>query len=82
MSSADLGGQGLHLGFGADEGGLDEAGDRGFDGASQGNIGKGPDDRGGDGGQVLAALDELVKDVVVSGMADKRINGNSFSQGG
>ena len=33
-------------------------------------------------GQMLAALDELVKDVIVGGMPDKWINGNGFSQGG
>ena len=32
-------------------------------------------------GRLLAALDELVKDMVVGGMADQRINGNVFSQG-
>ena len=35
-----------------------------------------------DGRQILAALNELVKDVVVGGMADQRVNGNSFSQRG
>ena len=60
---ADFGGQGLHGGVGADEGGLDEAGGGGFDRAAQGNVGERPDDGGGDGGQVLAALDELMKDV-------------------
>jgi hypothetical protein len=33
-------------------------------------------------GRFFAALDELVKDVVVGGMADKRVDGNGFSQRG
>ena len=79
---ADLRGQGFHCGFVADECGLDEALGGGFDGAAQGYVGQRPDDRRGDGRQSLAALDEFVKDVVVGGMADQRVNGNGFSQGG
>ena len=79
---ADLRGQRLHRGFVADQRGLDEAGDRGFDGAAQGHVGQRPDHCGGDGRQIFAALDELVKDVVVGGMADERVNGNGFSQRG
>jgi hypothetical protein len=79
---ADLCGQRLHGGFVADQRGLDQALDRGFDGAPQGHVGQRPDHRGGDGRQILAALDELVKDVVVGGMADQRVNGNGFSQRG
>jgi hypothetical protein len=33
-------------------------------------------------GRSLAALDELVEDVVVGGMADEWVNGNGFSQRG
>ena len=33
-------------------------------------------------GQLLAALEELVKDVVVGRMADQRVDGNGFSQRG
>ena len=54
----------------------------GFDGAPQRHVRERPDDGGGDGRQLLAALDELVKDVVVGGMADQRVNGNGFSQRG
>ena len=38
--------------------------------------------RGGDGRKVLAARDELMEDVVVGGMPNKRVNGNGFSQRG
>jgi hypothetical protein len=33
-------------------------------------------------GRFFAALDELVKDVVVGGMADEGVKGNGFSQRG
>ena len=33
-------------------------------------------------GRCFASLDELVKHVVIGGMADKRVNGNGFSQRG
>jgi hypothetical protein len=32
------------------------------------------------GRKIFAALDELVEDVVVGGMADQWVNGNGFSQ--
>jgi hypothetical protein len=41
-----------------------------------------PDDGGGDGGKVFAALDELMKDVVVGRVFDEWIKGDCFSQGG
>jgi hypothetical protein len=41
------------LGFVADQRGLNQAFDRGFDGAPQGHVGKRPDDRGGDGRKLL-----------------------------
>ena len=62
--------------------GLIRPSSRGFDGAPQSHVGQRPDDRRGDGRQRLAALDELVKDVVVGGMADQWVNGYSFSQRG
>ena len=33
-------------------------------------------------GRLLQRCNELVKDVIVRGMADKRVNGNGFSQRG
>ena len=79
---ADFGGQSVHFGFIADERGLDEAFGSGFNGAAQSDVGQRPADRGGDGGQGLAALKELVKDVIVGGMADQRVDGNGFGKGG
>ena len=79
---ADLCGQRLHLGFVADQGGLDEPLGSGFDSAPQGHVRQRPADRRGDGGQRLAALQKLVKDVVVGGMADQGVNGYGFSKGG
>ena len=72
--------QGLHLRLIADQGGLDEPFDRCFDGAAQGYVRERPDHGGGDGRQVLAAIDELVKNVVIGRMANQRVNGNIFCQ--
>jgi hypothetical protein len=44
---AELCGEGFHLGLVADEGGLDEAFDGGFDGAAEGYVREGPNDGGG-----------------------------------
>jgi hypothetical protein len=79
---ADLCGESFHLGFVADEGGLDEAFDGGFDGAAKGYVRERPDDGCGQGRESIAALDELVEDVVVGGMADEGVDGNGFSQRG
>ena len=79
---ADLCGQGFHLAFVADEGGLDEAFCGGFNGASQRNIGQRPADSGGDGGQGFAALKKLMEDVVVGWMADEGVDGDGFGKGG
>src|ERR1035441_9953881 len=49
-------------------------------GAGEGYFRKWPDNGGGNGRQELAALDELVKDVIVGWMANQRVNGNGFSQ--
>jgi len=77
---AQSGGQRLHGGFVADQRRLDEALDGGLDGSPQSHVRKGPDHRRGDGRKLFAALDELVKDVVVGGMADQRVYGYGFSQ--
>ena len=77
---AHFGGQRLHGGFVADERGLDEALDCGFNGTLQSNFRQRPDHGGGEGRQIFASLDELVKDVIVGGMADQRVKGNGFSQ--
>jgi hypothetical protein len=75
-------GQGLHFGYIADEGGLDEAFDGGFDGAAQGNVRERPYDGGGEGGEIFAALDELVEDVEVGRMVNEGVEGNGFSKRG
>ena len=80
--NANLRGQRFQRGLVADECGLDEALGRGFDGALEGYVRQWPDDRRGDGRQILAALDESTKDMVVGGMADQRVNGNAFGQRG
>ena len=77
---ADLGGQSLHIGLIADQRGQDQIFLGRFDGAPQGHIGERPDHGGGNGRQFLAALKKLMKDVVVGGMANQRVNSNGFSQ--
>ena len=77
---ADLCGQSLHLVLVADQRGQDEALFGGFHSAPERHVGERPADRRGDGRQILAALQKLVKDMVVGGMADQRVNGNGFSQ--
>ena len=77
---ADLGGKRLHGCAGADESGLNQASRGGFHSAAQGDIGKRPNHRGGDRRQTLAALDELMKDVVVGRMSHQRIKGNGFGE--
>ena len=79
---ADLCGESFYFGFVADEGGLDEAFFGGFDGAAEGYVRQGPDDGGGEGREIFAALDELVEDVEVGGVADEGVEGNGFGQRG
>ena len=79
---ADLCGQGAHGGFVADERGLDESLGSGFDGAAQGDIGERPADGGGDSRQGFAAVEKLVKDMIVGGVTDQRIDDNCFGKRG
>ncbi len=79
---ADLRSQGLQGRFRADQDGRDEVGGSGFNSAAEGYVSKRPNHGGGDGREIFATLDELLKDVVVGGMADKRIDSNGFSQRG
>ena len=80
--NADLCRQRLHFGFVANQGGLDETLGCSFDRASERHVRHGPADCRGDGRKGLAALKELVKDVVVGGVANQRVNGNGFGEGG
>jgi hypothetical protein len=77
---ADLCRQCLHGLFGSNESWLDQPGSRGFHRAAQSHLSERPNHRRRDGREILAARNELVKDVVIRRMADKWVNGNSFSQ--
>ncbi len=79
---ADFCGESMHLRFIADQRGLDEALDGGFNCSAQRNVREGPADCSGDGRQRFAAIEKLVKDVIVGGMANQGIDDNGFGQGG
>ncbi len=79
---ANLRRQRLHQGLVADESRFDQSLGRSFNRALQRDFRQWPYHRGGDGGQVLAALQKLVKHVIVGGVGNQRIDNDSFGNGG
>jgi hypothetical protein len=78
---ADLRGQGLHGRFRTDERGLDQAGGGGFNSALEGYVTERPHHGRGNRRQILAALDELVEDVVVGGWPTKGSTATASARG-
>src|ERR1019366_7474545 len=79
---ADLRGERFHLHFVADQGRLDETLGCCLNSAAQSYVRHGPADGGCDRWQGLAALEELVKNVVVSRMTYQRVDGHCFGERG